>query len=58
MDKQWINAMSHSALALIYEKENDEESKAVHVIELKKIGGWEAVDKSWIETIKKHLDLN
>jgi hypothetical protein len=30
----------------------------VHVIELKKIGGWEAVDKSWIETIKKHLDLN
>ena len=33
-------------------------SKTEHVIELEKIGGWEAVDKSWIEAIKKHLDLN
>lgn len=58
MDKQWINAMSHSALALIYEKENNEESRIEHTMELEKIGGWGAVDKSWIEAIRKHLDLN
>lgn len=58
MDKQWINAMSHSALALIYEKENDEQSRKEHVTELEKIGGWEAVDNSWIEAIRKHLELN
>ena len=58
MDKQWINAMSHSALALIYEKENNEESRIEHTTELEKIGGWGAVDKSWIEAIRKHLDLN
>ena len=58
MDKQWINAMSHAALALIYEKENDENCKSEHVMELEKIGGWDSVDKSWIEAIRKHLDLN
>ena len=58
MDKQWINAMSHAALALIYEKENDENSKSEHVMELEKIGGWDSVDKSWIEAIRKHLNLN
>ena len=58
MDKQWINAMSHAALALIYEKENDENSRSEHVMELEKIGGWDSVDKSWIEAIRKHLDLN
>ena len=58
MDEQWINAMSHSALALIYEKENNEESRIEHTMELEKIGGWGAVDKSWIEAIRKHLDLN
>ena len=58
MDKQWINAMSHSALALIYEKENNEDSRIEHTMELEKIGGWGAVDKSWIEAIRKHLDLN
>ena len=58
MDKQWINAMSHSALALIYEKENNEDSRIEHTMELEKIGGWDAVDKSWIEAIRKHLDLN
>ena len=58
MDKQWINAMSHAALALIYEKENEEKSRLEHVMELEKIGGWSSVDKSWIEAIRKHLDLN
>ena len=58
MDKQWINAMSHAALALIYEKENDEKSRSEHVIELEKIGGWNSVDESWIEAIRKHLNLN
>ena len=58
MDKQWINAMSHAALALIYEKENDENSRSEHVMELEKIGGWDSVDKSWIEAIRKHLNLN
>lgn len=58
MDKQWINAMSHAALALIYEKENNDEEKAEHIMELEKIGGWGAVDESWVETIKKHLELN
>ena len=58
MDEQWINAMSHAALALIYEKENNEKSRTEHIFQLEKIGGWDAVDQSWVETIKKHLDLN
>ncbi len=58
MDEQWINAMSHAALALIYEKENNEKAREEHTMELEKIGGWGAVDESWLETIRKHLDLN
>tara|TARA_B100000579_G_scaffold386865_1_gene358891 strand:- start:852 stop:1556 length:705 start_codon:yes stop_codon:yes gene_type:complete len=58
MDKQWINAMSHSALALIYEKENNKDAQKEHTMQLEKIGGWDAVDKSWIEAIRKHLDLD
>lgn len=57
MDEQWINAMSHAALALIYEKENNDKSRMEHIIQLEKIGGWGAVDESWIETIKISLDL-
>jgi hypothetical protein len=58
MDEQWINAMSHAALALIYEKENNEKARMEHIIQLEKIGGWESVDESWTETIKQYLDLN
>tara|TARA_B100001996_G_scaffold368421_1_gene340916 strand:+ start:3559 stop:4263 length:705 start_codon:yes stop_codon:yes gene_type:complete len=58
MDEQWINAMSHAALALIYEKEKNEGAKMEHIIQLEKIGGWEAVDDAWIETIRNHLNLN
>jgi len=58
MDEQWINAMSHAALALIYEKENNEDARMEHIVQLEKIGGWEAVDDSWIETIRNHLNLN
>ena len=58
MDEQWINAMSHAALALIYEKENNEKSRMEHIVRLEKIGGWGAVDESWVETIRKSLDLN
>ena len=58
MDEQWINAMSHAALALIYEKENNETSRMEHIVRLEKIGGWAAVDESWVETIRKSLDLN
>ena len=48
MEEQWINAMSHAALALIYEKENNEKSRMEHVLQLEKIGGWGAVDLSLI----------
>ena len=58
MEEQWINAMSHAALALIYEKENNEKSRMEHVVQLEKIGGWGAVDEAWTETIRKHLDLS
>ena len=58
MEHQWINAMSHAALALIYEKENNEKSRMEHVVQLEKIGGWGAVDEAWTETIRKHLDLS
>ncbi len=57
MDEQWINAMSHAALALIYEKENNEQARMEHIVQLEKIGGWESVDNSWTEAIKKYLDL-
>ena len=50
--------MSHAALALIYEKENNEKSRMEHVVQLEKIGGWGAVDEAWTETIRKHLDLS
>ena len=58
MEEQWINAMSHAALALIYEKENNEKSRMEHVLQLEKIGGWRAVDEAWTETIRKFLGLN
>lgn len=58
MEEQWINAMSHAALALIYEKENNEKSRMEHVLQLEKIGGWGAVDEAWTETIRKFLGLN
>jgi hypothetical protein len=49
--------MSHAALALIYEKENNEQARMEHIVQLEKIGGWESVDNSWTEAIKKYLDL-
>ena len=58
MEEQWINAMSHAALALIYEKENNEKSRMEHVLQLEKIGGWGAVDEAWTETIRKFLGLS
>ena len=45
-------------ISKLYEKENNEDSRIEHTMELEKIGGWDAVDKSWIEAIRKHLDLN
>lgn len=55
MDDQWLNAMSHTALALIHEHLGDESARKEHVGELEAIGGWDAVDGAWIEAIQSGL---
>ena len=55
MDDQWLNAMSHAALALIHKHLGDEAAEKEHVQELQAIGGWDAVDKNWIQTIEGEL---
>ncbi|HIE63310.1 MAG: hypothetical protein CXT72_01085 [Methanobacteriota archaeon] len=57
MENQWINAMSHSALSLIYRHLNDENMEKKHTIELEQLGGWQSVDESWIITIENALEL-
>ena len=56
MDDQWLNAMSHSALALIHQHLDDQTSHKEHVAELKAIGGWESVDSAWTDAIKTSLE--
>tara|TARA_Y100001970_G_scaffold293768_1_gene443008 strand:+ start:27326 stop:28063 length:738 start_codon:yes stop_codon:yes gene_type:complete len=56
MEDQWINAMSHAALALIYQYLKKSDNYKEHVNELEAIGGWGAVDDAWIEAIKNALD--
>ena len=55
MEKPWIDAMSHAALILIHRHAGDSGAEAEHVVELEKVGGWESVDKSWIEAIEEAL---
>ncbi len=55
MDDQWLNAMSHAALALIHKHLGDEAAEQEHIQELQAIGGWDAVDKNWIQTIEAEL---
>ena len=55
MDDQWLNAMSHAALALIHKHLGDELAEKEHIEELQAIGGWDAVDKNWIQTIENGL---
>ena len=55
MEKPWIDAMSHAALILIHRHAGDSEAEAEHVVELEKVGGWDSVDQSWIETIEEAL---
>jgi len=55
MDDQWLNAMSHAALALIHKHLGDEAAEKEHIQELQAIGGWDAVDKNWILTIEGEL---
>jgi len=56
MDDQWLNAMSHAALALIHKHLGDEVAEKEHIQELQAIGGWDAVDKNWIDTIEGELN--
>jgi len=55
MENPWIDAMSHAALILIHRHAGDSGAEAEHVVELEKVGGWESVDQSWIETIEEAL---
>ena len=55
MENPWIDAMSHAALILIHRHAGDSEAEAEHVVVLEKVGGWESVDQSWIETIEEAL---
>jgi len=55
MDDQWLNAMSHAALAKIHEHLGDESSHKEHVAELEAIGGWGSVDGAWTEAISSAL---
>ena len=56
MDDQWLNAMSHAALALIHKHLGDEAAEKEHIQELQAIGGWDVVDKNWIDTIEGELN--
>ena len=55
MENPWIDAMSHAALILIHRHAGDSGAEAEHVVELEKVGGWDSVDQSWIETIEEAL---
>lgn len=55
MNDPWLNAMSHAVLILIYDKIGNKAEKERHLIELEKGGGWNAVDTSWTDAIKKSL---
>ena len=55
MENPWIDAMSHAARILIHRHAGDSGAEAEHVVELEKVGGWESVDQSWIETIEEAL---
>ncbi len=55
MDDQWLNAMSHAALAKIHQHLGDEAAHKEHVAELKAVGGWESVDSAWTEAISDGL---
>lgn len=55
MNDPWLNAMSHAVLVLIYKKIGNKEEGERHLLELEKEGGWEVVDKSWIDAIEKSL---
>jgi len=56
MEGPWINSMSHAALILIQRKLGNSEEEDYHMIELEKMGGWAAVDSSWIEAIENALN--
>ncbi len=55
MDDQWLNAMSHAALAKIHQHLGDEAAHKEHVAELEAIGGWGSVDTAWTEAIQTGL---
>ena len=54
MDDQWLNAMSHAA-RFNPQHLGDELAEKEHIEELQAIGGWDAVDKNWIQTIENGL---
>ena len=58
MEDPALSAMAHSALALIYQSNNDDEQYQIHIKKLDRFGGWNSVDSSWIEAINSRLNVN
>lgn len=58
MEDPALSAMAHSALALIYKSNNDDEQYQIHIKKLDRFGGWNSVDSSWLEAINGRLNVN
>ena len=56
MEDQWINSMSYAALVLIHRSLGNSKEEEESLAELESLGGWGAVDDSWIEAIEKGLE--
>jgi len=57
MDDDWLNVMSHSALAIIHNSHGDTEKAMFHEQRLARLGGEEMVDESWRKKISKCLKI-
>ena len=50
-----LNVMAHAALARIHSKLGDISESEMHEDRLRRLGGWEVVDTSWIAIIDSSL---
>ena len=56
MEDQWINSMSYAALVLIHRSLGNSKEEEESLAELESLGGWGAVDDSWIKAIEQGLE--
>ncbi len=55
MEDDWLNVMSHSALAAIHNARGDADKASMHEQRLARLGGEEMVDETWRKKIAKCL---